>query len=98
MYGIEIIVDLRRMCIMVGISIRDVYGDYRNEDVLRGLYVEYLSDFWLWLRMVDIEDMVNMIDRREFMDTVRLMNIFIGYDYVRGTRMIEEIVRDILYE
>ncbi|WHE27049.1 putative DNA-binding protein [Infectious spleen and kidney necrosis virus] len=98
LYGTETIADLRRMCTMAGISIRDAHGDYRNEDVLRGLYVEHLSDPWLWPRMVDIEDMVNMTDRRELMDTARSMNIPIGYDYVRGTRMIEEIARDILYE
>ncbi|UVC57235.1 hypothetical protein [Red seabream iridovirus] len=98
LYGTETMADLRRMCNMAGISIRDAHGDYRNEDVLRGLYVEHLSDPWLWPRMADIEDMVNMTDRHELFDTARSMNIPIGYDYVRGTRMIEEIARDILYE
>ncbi|ADE34402.1 ORF57L [Turbot reddish body iridovirus] len=98
LYGTESMADLRRMCTKAGISIRDARGDYRNEDVLRGLYVEHLSDPWLWPRMADIEDMVNMTDRNELFDTARSMNIPIGYDYVRGTRMIEEIARDILYE
>ncbi|AVR29712.1 hypothetical protein [South American cichlid iridovirus] len=98
LYGTETMADLRRMCTKAGISIRDAHGDYRNEDVLRGLYVEHLSDPWLWPRMADIEDMVNMTDRNELFDTARSMNIPIGYDYVRGTRMIKEIARDILYE